>query len=100
MQKLREIIKILPSKVRDVLYVNSDKYRAVLGDVVKIVEVPVYMDENNNIVNVKKIKGTIITNNKLINKSPNGLKILALSLNISPITVPIIIEPINIKDDL
>ena len=47
-----------------------------------------------------KINGTTITSKKLINKSPNGLKTVALSLNISPITVPNIIEPSNIKDDL
>jgi len=77
MQKLREIIKFLPSKARDVLYIHSDKYRAVLGDVVKIVEVPVYMDQNNNIVSVKtgvnSINQNINQNTSHENKAKKGI---------------------------
>ena len=44
---------------------------------------------------VKNIKGTIIVSNKLINKVPKGLNIVAFSLKITPIIVPTITE-INI----
>ena len=54
----------------------------------------------NDVVIVKNIKGTMITNNKFKNKSPNGLNTVALSLNISPTIVPIIIDAISINEDL
>jgi len=82
-QKLRTIISFLPSEVRDILYVNSDKYRAVLGDVVKIVEVPVYMDENKNIVSIDNEKNKAKEEPKpkkslfsgLLKKDKNNLKL-------------------------
>ena len=48
----------------------------------------------------KNISGTIITNNKFINKSPNGFNIFAFSPNMIPIIVPNIIELIKINVDL
>ena len=52
------------------------------------------------VVMVKNISGTIITSNKFKNKSPNGARTFAFSLNTSPTIVPIIIEPKSIKVDL
>ena len=49
---------------------------------------------------VKNTSGIIITSNKFKNKSPNGLKIDASSLNINPMNVPIIIDNNSISDDL
>ena len=48
----------------------------------------------------RNISGTTTTKSILINISPKGLRILAFSLNISPIIVPIITAKINIILDL
>ena len=52
------------------------------------------------VVMFKKISGTIITNNRFKNKSPNGLNIVAFSLKITPTMLPTIIATKSIIVDL
>ena len=52
------------------------------------------------VVMFKKISGTMITNNKFKNRSPNGLNIVAFSLKIIPMMLPTIIATRSIIVDL
>ena len=53
-----------------------------------------------DVVIVKKIKGTIITNNRFRNMSPSGFKIAAFSWNMIPMIAPTIIAAKRIIVDL
>ena len=86
-------------------YVIARPIKQAISDVIKnITNVEVITFPNllgcfilaMEVVIVRNISGTIITNNKLINKSPNGLNTAAFSPKISPIIAPII-KPINNK---
>ena len=53
-----------------------------------------------DVVIVKNISGTIITNKRFKNTSPNGFKTVALSWNITPTIAPMIIDATRIIVDL
>ena len=53
-----------------------------------------YLKEEDNVI-VKKIRGTITTNKRFMNKSPNGLSTLAFSPIIIPMIAPIISDRIK-----
>ena len=63
-------------------------------------EINYYKKKELNVVIVRKMSGTMITNKRFKNKSPNGLNIVACSWNTIPTTAPTIIATKRIIVDL
>ena len=90
LEKPRPIITLIIEVMINVIKLTSNIFPILLGLFIFPIDV----------VMVKNISGTIITNKVFKNKSPNGFKLLDFSLNIKPIIIPIIIDVKSMIDDL